>query len=263
MISKYTILERFIKQYGNPIPAKTLGKDVPFSVGSYNHLQGITTDIETVIRAFITKYYVEHHKIPKMQSVVPLSLLAKELKYQTLHGECFFPTDKIIDALHILESKPFSHCMITYFPEDALPMVITRVVEDSTVGILLSPYILPVKFEGTISLRPSNSAYKGNPWLTGKFKPTWVKQFHAFSSLWLVELENGERLIKCHNPECNFEINIDDYYQVYYTKHPMCMCQCNAWECPMNCYNIRRRKESQKAYYELSKKKHFWKKKFT
>ncbi len=255
MISKDTILSRFIKAFGSPVPSKK----GHFIVGSTRQNFGLTTDFKTCATLWLMRYNKERNRYPenKLITVNPL-LVYPELKYRSQDidnslVDVYWPDEKLMSGLHILDSKPFQRVEVSYFPNEVLPLGITRKVDGEQLTVMIAPNVLPVSAS---TAEPKQSVFKGNPWHTGKLQPKWISQLQS-TTFWIVETE-FERFVKCRN--CGVELQLQDWVnRTIRDGHPWCMCSCNTYDDFCGCMQTRQRIQYEKKAREIVKIRHYMK----
>lgn len=247
MIKPESCIRRFIKTYGDISPFKD---GLPCVVGKYR-TTGLSFEPKTMYAIMLLKSTVQ-----KIESLNPLDCLP-ELEYNVDNEIVSWSKEELIQGFRVLDTKPFQNLTVTMTQEKPLPLMITR---EDNIGVFLSPSIEKIPmFKALKEAKKKLTNYE--IWHTGKLKHKWVNQFFPFSTLWLVELEDGTRIVKCKN--CNFEMNTSDYYNNFYEKHRECTCTCSTYDCPMDCTQNRWRREYESKMRNLSNRKRFWRKKFT
>lgn len=248
MLKQETVIKRFIKTYGDIRPFKNGLPCVLGKVGdaglSFNPLGMYSTML------------LHLSSIPKVEQKNPLDCLP-EIKYVVDGQMVSWSNKELIECFRILDHKPFQELTITV-SDTILPIMITR----DSIGMFLSPRIDKIAMKEALH-EASRRLTNYEIWQGGKFKYKWVNQFYLWSTLWLIELENGERMVACRNPDCNMEMTTLDYFNTHYEKHPECTCTCNVWGCPMDCYRARHQRAYEKKMRDLSNRKRFWRAKYT
>ncbi len=245
MLKHETIINRFIRTYGEIKPLKNLPcVQSKFAGLSFNPMAVYSTML------------LKLPSIPKIEQKNPLDCLP-EIKYAVDGEMVSWQNEELITGFRVLDTKPFQNLTVT-ISNTILPIMVNR---KDDIGIFLSPHVDKMTMKYALK-EAQRHLTKYEIWQGGKFKYEWVKQFHLWSTLWLIKLENGETMIACRNPDCNIEMTILDYYNIYYEKHPECTCTCNVWGCPMDCYRNRQKRKYESKMRELSNRKRFWRRKF-
>jgi len=245
MLKHETIINRFIRTYGEIKPLKNL----PCIQSKF---AGLSFNPMTLYSAMLLKL----PSIPKIEQRNPLDCLP-EISYAVDGQMISWSNEELIKGFRVLDTKPFQNLIVT-ISNTILPVMVTR---KDDIGIFLSPNVLPMKMQEALK-EAKRKLTNYEIWQGGKFKGEWVKQFHMWSTLWLVQYDN-QSLVKCRNPECGFEMTSLDYYNNFYEKHTECTCTCNTWQCPMDCYRNRQRRAYETKMRELSNRKRFWRAKYT
>lgn len=256
MLKNETIINKFIRTYGDIRPFKN---GLPCILGKVGD-----SGLSFQPLAFYSAMLLKLPSIPKIEQRNPLDCLP-EIKY-VIDGQIVSWSNKeLIECFRILDHKPFQELTVT-ISDAILPIMVTR----DSIGIFLSPHVDKMTMNDALK-DAKRKLTNYEIWQGGKFKYEWVKQFHPWSTLWLVECNDPsikgtispERMIACRNPDCNMEMDILAYYNIHYEKHPECTCTCNTFGCPMDCYRNRYRRAYETKMRELSNRKRFWRAKYT
>lgn len=246
MLKQETVINRFIRTYGDIRPLKNL----PCVQSDY---AGLSFEPQTIYGIMLLKL----PSIPNIEQKHPLDCLP-EIEYLVDGQKVAWSTDELVKGFRVLDTKPFNNLTVT-ISDTILPLMVTR---NDGIGVFLTPHVYKMKMNDAI-VEAKKKLTNWQVWNTGKFQGKWIQQFHPWSTLWLVEFNEDERLIKCRNPDCHMEITVQDYFLIHYEKHQECTCTCNAWQCPMDCYRNRQRRAFETKMRELSNRKRFWRRKFT
>jgi len=255
MLKHETVINRFIKTYGDIRQLKTL----PCVIGKVGD-SGLSFNPMAVYSTMLLKL----PSIPKIEQKNPLDCLP-EIKYAVDSEMVSWYNEELIAGFRVIDTKPFQNLTVT-ISNAILPIMVTR---EDDIGIFLSPHVDKITMKEALKEGIKRlTTYEF--WQGSKFQYDWVKQFHLWSTLWLVETKeqtdgtvSPQRFVKCRNPDCNAEMTVLDYYRIHYEKHTECICTCNTWSCPMDCYRIRQRISYESKMRELSTRKRFWRRKFT
>ncbi len=250
MISKETILSRFINKYGNPIQSSK----APFFVGSKKQSVGMTTDLQSCMVLMLRKFREVHNRLPKeLVTTEPINLLKEqEIRYVNDDGVCIWLAGELIDMFHILDMRPFSKIEVKLFPDETMPIFASR----DSITIMLAPSVLK-----NTEYQPSTpkKSVLPNPWVTGKLKFDRVMKM-SNTTFWL-EQYNGDQLpmyptgyemVKCEN--CLVEFEKQDYLQMVLKGHPQCQCSCNTYDDWCGCQTKRLQIQGEKQSRELKKR---------
>lgn len=233
MIKKSTVISRFTKAFGEP----KLSKTGLYMMGGDLDIFGLTTRLEECTMNFVRYHYEENLTIPQAQ-IVDGSKLCTDYSFiigndESSKTEVAFTEDRLLAGYHILDSKPFSRIQVQYFPNCSLPISASREIEGEILSVLIAPFEMPY--------------YSGNPWLTDKVIPRWIRQLPNQDTFWLVEFDRYNRrgikigieeMVKCYN--CRVELLVTDYAkQILDKSHPQCFCVCNTYDDFCHCIRNR------------------------
>lgn len=250
MIQKETIIKRFTEKFGSLQPAKNLKPDsnLPIALGDKNHEYGLTTNLTACINNFLKHHYDEYGHYPnhQMQTVDVFKILP-DVKFYANDGEkveVFWTTNRLLEALRVLDNKPFESVQVSYFPEEIMPMSFSRKVEKEIVSVILTPQIIPFKDPMQSEIETYQSVIHPT-----RRELRWINQlpnttFWKVQDVWLIDDQvfKVEDSVSCYL--CRANMSIEDWMnRAYRDNHPQCVCSCNTWDDFCGCQQLRKRME--------------------
>ena len=256
-MNRQSIINKFIDVCGSPIA----GKDGLFIYGSiFGHI-GLTTKLKESIHAITEKYLKDWNHLPTTE----LRQVSAGAVLPRIHIErtgYYFDFDRIdlLNCMRFLENKPFQKITVTYWPEEPLPMFMSR--KDVDIHVILAPHMGNIPIANLIETK--SEKFRGNPWSSGKPDLNWIRQLDQ-TTFWLVQFPTvkgsyyagmygypvGETII-CKS--CSIEIDKQTWINNKLLRnHPECMCSCNTYDDFCGCARKRNSIANEQMWQQLNR----------